>query len=295
MRRAGRVSSIPDEQRSFQAGSVFCARLSAVALAVVLVLLPICPPSSAIGSSGVGKSLGSQYISARFSTSYRATIGADFIMSTLPHATHGGEPVVLQIWDTAGQEGLVSGVPREGARERGVAAPAADVSAIETRWRSSYLACFCESSLFYVLTILLYFISALTMDVGAAFLPNFAWGAIPQVFNIMPLMITVRVRFARVVAERQQAASSSNMSTPLIFKPGPSEYSGSAASSHRTKEYGRTTEYGAKEETYAARPTSEDGGGAGASECSYAPTGSGRVDAEGGGGCISTPRGNAQI
>ncbi|KAJ7087956.1 ras-domain-containing protein [Mycena belliarum] len=58
-----------------------------------------------IGASGVGKtSLRGQYISARFSTSYRATIGADFITKTLPPLTPGGEPVVLQLWDTAGQE-----------------------------------------------------------------------------------------------------------------------------------------------------------------------------------------------
>ncbi|KAJ7673881.1 P-loop containing nucleoside triphosphate hydrolase protein [Mycena polygramma] len=58
-----------------------------------------------IGASGVGKtSLRGQYISSRFSSSYRATIGADFITKTLPPLTPGGEPVVLQIWDTAGQE-----------------------------------------------------------------------------------------------------------------------------------------------------------------------------------------------
>ncbi|KAJ7247092.1 P-loop containing nucleoside triphosphate hydrolase protein, partial [Mycena rebaudengoi] len=58
-----------------------------------------------IGASGVGKtSIRGQYISARFSTSYRATIGADFITKTLPSQEPGGEPVVLQIWDTAGQE-----------------------------------------------------------------------------------------------------------------------------------------------------------------------------------------------
>ncbi|KAJ6472934.1 P-loop containing nucleoside triphosphate hydrolase protein, partial [Mycena vitilis] len=58
-----------------------------------------------IGASGVGKtSLRGQYISSRFSSSYRATIGADFITKTLPPLTPGGEAVVLQIWDTAGQE-----------------------------------------------------------------------------------------------------------------------------------------------------------------------------------------------
>ncbi|EPQ61366.1 ras-domain-containing protein [Gloeophyllum trabeum ATCC 11539] len=58
-----------------------------------------------IGASGVGKtSLRGQYISGRFSTGYRATIGADFISKTLPHYAHPDENVTLQIWDTAGQE-----------------------------------------------------------------------------------------------------------------------------------------------------------------------------------------------
>ncbi|KAG9311170.1 P-loop containing nucleoside triphosphate hydrolase protein [Chiua virens] len=58
-----------------------------------------------IGASGVGKtSLRTQYISGRFSTGYRATIGADFIAKTLPHPTRPDDVVTLQIWDTAGQE-----------------------------------------------------------------------------------------------------------------------------------------------------------------------------------------------
>ncbi|KAJ7478730.1 P-loop containing nucleoside triphosphate hydrolase protein, partial [Mycena galericulata] len=64
-----------------------------------------------IGASGVGKtSIRGQYISSRFSTSYRATIGADFITKTLPspfpspNGVDPAEPVTLQIWDTAGQE-----------------------------------------------------------------------------------------------------------------------------------------------------------------------------------------------
>ncbi|KAF7290786.1 Rab small monomeric GTPase [Mycena indigotica] len=58
-----------------------------------------------IGASGVGKtSLRGQFISGRFSTSYRATIGADFVTKTLPPILPSTEPVVLQIWDTAGQE-----------------------------------------------------------------------------------------------------------------------------------------------------------------------------------------------
>ncbi|KAL0957120.1 hypothetical protein HGRIS_003213 [Hohenbuehelia grisea] len=58
-----------------------------------------------IGASGVGKtSLRGQYISGRFSSGYRATIGADFISKTLPHPSHPDESIALQIWDTAGQE-----------------------------------------------------------------------------------------------------------------------------------------------------------------------------------------------
>jgi hypothetical protein len=71
-----------------------------------------------IGNSGVGKtSFRSQvrmirtlfflsslittitkYVSGRFSTGYRATIGADFIAKTLPHHSDAEESVTLQIW-----------------------------------------------------------------------------------------------------------------------------------------------------------------------------------------------------
>ncbi|KZW02715.1 ras-domain-containing protein [Exidia glandulosa HHB12029] len=58
-----------------------------------------------IGESGVGKtSLRTQYIAGRFSTGYRATIGADFFAKTLPHHAAADEQISLQIWDTAGQE-----------------------------------------------------------------------------------------------------------------------------------------------------------------------------------------------
>ncbi|KAG2339947.1 hypothetical protein BDR05DRAFT_840082, partial [Suillus weaverae] len=58
-----------------------------------------------IGASGVGKtSLRGQYISGRFSTGYRATIGADFITKSLPDPKTPSESISLQIWDTAGQE-----------------------------------------------------------------------------------------------------------------------------------------------------------------------------------------------
>lgn len=70
-----------------------------------------------IGASGVGKTSfrtqvcaqkiveischegpSAQYVSGRFSTGYRATIGADFIAKTLPHPTKQDEVVTLQIW-----------------------------------------------------------------------------------------------------------------------------------------------------------------------------------------------------
>ncbi|KAG6889263.1 hypothetical protein C0995_002258 [Termitomyces sp. Mi166 len=58
-----------------------------------------------IGASGVGKtSLRSQYISGQFSSGYRATIGADFIVKTIPHPRNPADRILLQIWDTADQE-----------------------------------------------------------------------------------------------------------------------------------------------------------------------------------------------
>ncbi|KAG8703785.1 hypothetical protein FRC09_003947 [Ceratobasidium sp. 395] len=58
-----------------------------------------------IGDSGAGKtSFRNQYVTGRFSSAYRATIGADFITKKLPHHANPEESVLLQIWDTAGQE-----------------------------------------------------------------------------------------------------------------------------------------------------------------------------------------------
>mmetsp|Transcript_28219 Transcript_28219/g.39252 ORF Transcript_28219/g.39252 Transcript_28219/m.39252 type:complete len:212 (+) Transcript_28219:112-747(+) len=55
-----------------------------------------------LGDSGVGKtSLMGQYVHRKFSSQYKATIGADFLSKEL---TIDDKLVTLQIWDTAGQE-----------------------------------------------------------------------------------------------------------------------------------------------------------------------------------------------
>lgn len=55
-----------------------------------------------LGDSGVGKtSLVAQYVHKRFSSQYKATIGADFVTKELQV---DDRLVTLQIWDTAGQE-----------------------------------------------------------------------------------------------------------------------------------------------------------------------------------------------
>jgi len=55
-----------------------------------------------LGDSGVGKtSLMNQYVNAKFSSQYKATIGADFLQKEIEV---DGKVVTMQIWDTAGQE-----------------------------------------------------------------------------------------------------------------------------------------------------------------------------------------------
>jgi len=55
-----------------------------------------------LGDSSVGKtSLMNQYVSKRFTTSYKATIGADFCTKEV---VVDDRVVTMQIWDTAGQE-----------------------------------------------------------------------------------------------------------------------------------------------------------------------------------------------
>ena len=55
-----------------------------------------------IGDGGVGKtSIRNNYIHQKFTKSYKATIGADFISKKI---TLIDKTISLQIWDTAGQE-----------------------------------------------------------------------------------------------------------------------------------------------------------------------------------------------
>ncbi|KDO21184.1 hypothetical protein SPRG_11043 [Saprolegnia parasitica CBS 223.65] len=55
-----------------------------------------------LGDSGVGKtSLMNQYVNQKFSTQYKATIGADFLTKEI---MLDEKLVTMQIWDTAGQE-----------------------------------------------------------------------------------------------------------------------------------------------------------------------------------------------
>ncbi|KAK2737560.1 hypothetical protein FQN57_007495 [Myotisia sp. PD_48] len=55
-----------------------------------------------LGDSGVGKtSLMNQYVNKKYSASYKATIGADYLTKEV---LVDGRLVTMQIWDTAGQE-----------------------------------------------------------------------------------------------------------------------------------------------------------------------------------------------
>ena len=54
-----------------------------------------------LGDGGVGKtSLRNQFIHKRFTPTYKATIGADFVTKEVE--TKDGRHVAMQIWDTAG-------------------------------------------------------------------------------------------------------------------------------------------------------------------------------------------------
>ncbi|ESX02053.1 hypothetical protein KL918_005100 [Ogataea parapolymorpha] len=56
-----------------------------------------------LGDQGVGKtSIRAQFVQRYFASSYRATIGANFLSHAVK--TRAGDQLQLQIWDTAGQE-----------------------------------------------------------------------------------------------------------------------------------------------------------------------------------------------
>ena len=58
-----------------------------------------------VGNGGVGKSsMTSRYCRGVFTSTYKKTIGVDFLEKTIEVDEHGGETVKLMIWDTAGQE-----------------------------------------------------------------------------------------------------------------------------------------------------------------------------------------------
>lgn len=58
-----------------------------------------------VGNGGVGKSsMTSRYCRGVFTSTYKKTIGVDFLEKTIEVDESGGETVKLMIWDTAGQE-----------------------------------------------------------------------------------------------------------------------------------------------------------------------------------------------
>ncbi|RMX62554.1 hypothetical protein DD238_007797 [Peronospora effusa] len=87
-----------------------------------------------LGDSGVGKtSLMNQYVNEKFSSQYKATIGADFLTKEI---MLDDKLVTMQIWDTAGQERFQSlGV----AFYRGADACVLSFEKLDT-WRDEFLA-----------------------------------------------------------------------------------------------------------------------------------------------------------
>jgi len=87
---------------------VFLVECILTSVIVVEILLRMASHKKALlkviilGDSGVGKtSLMNQYVSRRFSSHYKATIGADFLTKEV---MVDDKLVTMQIWDTAGQE-----------------------------------------------------------------------------------------------------------------------------------------------------------------------------------------------
>ncbi|GME80598.1 hypothetical protein B5S31_g5610 [[Candida] boidinii] len=101
-----------------------------------------------IGDQAVGKtSLRSQFVHHIFSNSYRATIGCDFLTSSV--LTKDGEYVNLQLWDTAGQERFNS-LSQAFYRGTDIAILVYDITRPETfhnliKWLNTFLQ-FCHTS-----------------------------------------------------------------------------------------------------------------------------------------------------
>ncbi|KAJ7673947.1 hypothetical protein DFH06DRAFT_1467319 [Mycena polygramma] len=60
----------------------------------------------------------------------------------------------------------------------------------------------CESSLLYFVNVLIYLIAGVTLQPEAA-LVNLSWGSLPQVVNIVPMIIMVRVGMTRISGEQE--------------------------------------------------------------------------------------------
>jgi len=96
-----------------------------------------------LGNSGVGKTaLMERYVSAKFASSYKATIGADFCTKDVTLA-ESGDVITLQIWDTAGQERFQSlGLAfYRGADACVLVYDVSDVASFERldRWRDDFI------------------------------------------------------------------------------------------------------------------------------------------------------------
>ncbi|OWB84145.1 hypothetical protein B5S33_g2785 [[Candida] boidinii] len=101
-----------------------------------------------IGDQAVGKtSLRSQFVHHIFSNSYKATIGCDFLTSSV--LTKDGEYVNLQLWDTAGEERFNS-LSQAFYRGTDIAILVYDITRPETfhnltKWLNTFLQ-FCHTS-----------------------------------------------------------------------------------------------------------------------------------------------------
>ncbi|KAH3671848.1 hypothetical protein OGAPHI_000034 [Ogataea philodendri] len=95
-----------------------------------------------LGDQGVGKtSIRSQYVQRHFASSYRATVGANFLSYGV--RTKTGDVLQLQIWDTAGQERF-NAMSRAFYRGADIAVLVYDVTSAESfyhlqRWLDNFI------------------------------------------------------------------------------------------------------------------------------------------------------------